>query len=1049
MKYKKYYDARDIMEDFLKKDLFGPVKEDEIIEEEPLSYYTLGMLCPQKMEGQVLEIEVDGVQQAQDVYDENISLSNSYNLSSLSITTNVTKNAQKIKIKVEAAKYKFIENEIEYTKVIDSEGNTEIRTKKDYSWKREAISPFNKVLEVSEDLGFITENVTEGLEVQLFIQKVFSNGDKLISVSLINKNKASTSLKLNNENSFFQCSLELSSEDEIEEIFIDRRLKIDLDEDEELRNLDMLYKHVKTYALGHGCSVHWNVGVEGVSRISSTFIPEYELKQMKAAINVETEILRMKFLAEGKREDICNSLYKIIQSYDRWIEDKSKEIIKIADRFKKLAKKNLEKCNEAKYRIKVAIELLRRDDIAFKAFQLANKAMLDQRVKFLEKENIAINYDSITWYPFQLAFVLQQIESIVEPKSKYRDIVDLLWFPTGGGKTEAYLGLSAFTIFLRRLRKSVNSDGVTIIMRYTLRLLTIQQFERAAALICACELIRKQERLGGNEISIGLWVGSGLTPNNLKDAENNLKKLNDGNFVAEGNPVQVLKCPWCGEELTYKSYSIEDGYMAIRCSNNECEFSEIRNEKLPIYLVDEDIYSKRPTLIVSTVDKFARMAWEPNVGEIFGLRSDCAPPELIIQDELHLISGPLGTITGLYEIAINKFCEENGIKAKVIASTATIRNAKNQILSLFGREFRQFPPQGIDMRDSYFAEESTKEEKPSRKYIGVFSATKTPVTSLIRVYSSLLFASRYLIDLGYEDEVIDSYWTLVGYFNSLRELGGAVTQVLDDVQDRYKFLYTTKYKNIINSFTANKRQERFEELTSRKENSEISEIIQKKLKVKYPSRDAFDFILASNMISVGVDVGRLGVMAVTGQPKTNAEYIQATSRVGRENPGMVVTIYNRTKSRDRSHYEQFLTYHSAIYKFVESTSITPFSDRARDRALHGVYISLCRQLIEELRDNGQAGNFNDVISQVKHIEEYIIEVARKIDPQEYENIIVELQQIRETWSELAEDKLIYQKFKNTTDFPLIKGEPEEFGEFATLNSMRNVDVASNLFFEED
>lgn len=1048
MKYKDYYEARDLIQEFLINDLFGPVDEEEIIHEEPLSYYTLGMLSPQETKGEELESEDDGLDNLQEAYDENISLSNSYNPSSMAVTTTLIKDITELKVKIKTARYEPIEYEVKYQKKTGEDEEEETITRKEYKWKRMPIN-HEYIFQIDHNRHMYIESVSGGLEIQLFIQKMFDNGEKIVTVALVNKNKANTSFKINNEKSFFQCNIEISSTNEKEEIFTEKRMKLDLNEDFELKTLEMLYSHVKNYALGHGCSVKWEEGFKNAYKVYTTFMPDYELMQMKPAINVDSSVLRMKFLADGPKTEVCSALSKIVESYRVWIEGEEKKIGSLSDRFENTAIGNLKKCRETKDRIQNAIELLESDDIGFKAFQLANRAMLNQRVKFLEKEKTEVDFDKITWYPFQLSFMLQEIQSIIDPKSQYREVVDLLWFPTGGGKTEAYLGVSAFTIFLRRLRSMVNSGGVTIIMRYTLRLLTIQQFERAAALICACELIRKQKNMGGDEISIGLWVGSGLTPNKLKDAEDNLKKLQRGDYVTEGNPVQILKCPWCGEDLDIKNYCIEHGKMSIKCGNSECEFGAGNKSQLPIYLVDEDIYNNRPTLIVSTVDKFARMAWEPRVGEIFGLRTEYKPPELIIQDELHLISGPLGTITGLYEVAVSKFCEDNCIKAKVIASTATIRNAENQISSLFGKDFRQFPPQGLNMRDSYFAEESSIKDKASRKYIGILSSTKTPVTTLIRVYASLLFSTRYLIDLGYKDEIVDSYWTLVGYFNSLRELGGAVIQVMDDVQDRYKFLYATKYKDIVKSFKETGRQDFYEELTSRRKNSEISEIIQKKLKIKYPSKDAFDFILASNMISVGVDVGRLGIMAVSGQPKTNAEYIQATSRVGRDNPGLVVTMYNRGHSRDRSHYEQFLTYHSAMYKYVESTSITPFSERSIDRALHGVYVSLCRQLIDELRSNEDAHNFNDVIPQVENIEAYISKVVREIDPQEYDSILNELQNIRETWSDLAKDSLVYQKFKNTTAYPLMKNDSDEIGEFPTLNSMRNVDIASNLFFEED
>ncbi len=1051
MRYDKYYEARNIIEKFLVSDLIGPVEEDETIEEEPYKYYSAAILCPQEAECDI-EQDGNGIDDIQDIYDDSISLCNTYKPSSMAITTTIKRDVYSFFVHVNSAIYQPVEDtKVELRRKKDDNGeyikdeegsDLKFNTEVPYVvWKR---NPVNEVIKVNLDdsTGFKEYKICNGLELQVFIQKVFKDKSKLVSIALVNTNKAQTSNKINNMNSFFQCKFTCIGENN-EEIFIEKRMQVSLNEDDEIKNLDMLYSHIKNYAVGHGCAVDWVEGRNGACSIETSFIPSHELLQMKPAVNVNKKILSMKFLSEGTTEEICSSLGEIVISYGEWIEGLKKNNLV---EYKEFADKNIGLCEETKQRLEEAIECLRSNNIALNSFKLANKAMLNQRVKFLERENREIIYDNITWYPFQLAFILQEIPSIINPSSPYRNIVDLLWFPTGGGKTEAYLGISAFTIFYRRLSNSSGVDGVTIIMRYTLRLLTIQQFERAAALICACELIRKEQGIPGNEISIGLWVGGGLTPNLLKDAEENINELRKGNKVNEGNPVQVLKCPWCGHELDENNYSINNNRMNIKCSNKFCDFSS--DKSLPIYLVDEDIYQNPPTLIISTVDKFARMAWEPKVKSLFGIGTKNKAPELIIQDELHLISGPLGTITGIYEVAIRKLCQENDVKAKVIASTATIRNADRQILALYGSECRQFPPQGVNIRDSYFAVESIRDERPSRKYVGIFSPTKSPSTILIRTYASILFSSRYLCDLGYEDKIVDNYWTLVGYFNSLRELGGALIQVLDDVQDRYEFLYSTKYKGVISSFKHIEKQDHYDELTSRKRNSEISEIIQKKLKVSYPSKDVYDLILASNMISVGVDVGRLGVMSVTGQPKTTAEYIQATSRVGRENPGLVVTLYNPSQSRDRSHYEQFKTFHSALYKYVEATSVTPFSERARDKALHGILISLCRQLISELSNNEGAQNIEEVYEKVQEIKRYIIEEASIIDKNEFENVASELDDIIDEWRERADGSLVYQRVINISSLPLLKNNDDEIGVYTTLNAMRNVEGQSNLYLEE-
>ncbi|SMF33576.1 helicase-related protein [Paenibacillus barengoltzii] len=1060
MKYQRYYEARDIIERFLRMDLVGPVDREEVIEKEaPTSYYAAGILHPRNSERDILEqastlpssmnefshFRDNTEEDSFDGFEDSVSQSNTYNPSSLALSTTLKPGVTGLHIFLSYGKYHLIQDSGD-DQVPDIGGDPlkEGKPRKYVTdiWKREH---FEKSFEIQLDNPRPFQ-VEPNLEVHVYIQKKYADGSQTITVAVVNTHESNKSQKVNNLNSFFQVVMEVSAPNG-EAIFIEKKMILEVSEDEEIKNLNLLYSHVKNYAIGHGCSVSYSINDEGCYKLTTEVLPGYEIKQMKPSVRVPKEILKMKFLAQGNKDEVIKGLLQLTASYRDWI-GQQRTLAKKLTRYQDIADKNLALCENTLDRLNGSIRHLE-NDIVFRAFQLANQAMLNQRVNVLKRRTSNINLEEITWYPFQLAFFLQEITSIVDPVSDERKLVDLLWFPTGGGKTEAYLGISAFVIFYRRLRDGKDNAGVTILMRYTLRLLTIQQFDRAAALICSCESLRRSQNLGGEEISIGLFVGGGLTPNKIDEAQKNLEEIikNGDKSVRSGNPHQVFNCPACGTELPIQQYKIENNKLSIKCGNHSCEF----HSGLPIYLVDEDIYASRPTLIISTIDKFARMTWEPRIAQIFGIGTSCPPPELIIQDELHLISGPLGTIAGLYEIAIDRFCYRNGIGPKIIASTATIRNAKFQIQALYGRDFRQFPPQGINIRDSYFAEESTTDDKPARKYLGVMSSNKTATTVLVRVYACLQFVTRYLKHLGFEDEVIDNYWTITGYFNSLRELGGAVVQVHDDVQDRYEFLCSTKFLPISKGFKAPGPQDRLEELTSRKNPSEIKKALEY-LSLPYQSGDAFDYVLASNMISVGVDISRLGLMVVTGQPKSNSEYIQASSRVGRENPGLVITVYNASKSRDRSHYEQFINYHSAIYKYVEATSLTPFSVRARERALHAVYISMCRFLISSLRQRDSAGNYDMTDPRLREIEDFLLERARVIAPNEEEvdETVAHLEEIKYRWfSSIVNKKMDYDQYGANKTVPLLKNTDEEEGVFPTLNSMRNVDRQSNLYIEEE
>lgn len=1044
--YDKYYEARNIIADILRTDFIGPVFEDEILTEFPVQYYIMGKLYPQGNTGGILDYARNPVlENGIESYDASISLSNQRNPSSCGITFALKSGVTTIVLSGTYAFYEPIvfENAQDYgidvLKWKDSENHPKIL------WKRRGYS-----FEIEVDLPIVKVSnpisLEAGIQLQIFTHTVLKSGERIVTVVMLNTNISQSEEPEDKARlCAFQTGLRISGSDK-KAIFADTNLKSNISVDEELLELEMLYSDVHCYAQGHGCSVTWDMSNTDPLWIEISWMASYTLKQMMASKIENQSVLSMNYLATADPADVCLSLKTFAESYCHWIDEIREKCRELPECFKTEAERNVEKCYSAYHRIMNSIELLS-DSTAFQAFQLANEAMLMQRHQTLIKGKREYDAEKVLWYPFQLAFVLHEISSFINPESKEREVVDLLWFPTGGGKTEAYLGIAAFAIFIRRLR-NLEDDGVTVIMRYTLRLLTIQQFERTSMLICACELIRKKYKLGGKTISIGLWVGGDLTPNSLAKAHRSIVKQQRGAVVTEdeSNPCQIQICPWCGNHITVHEYSVDQigKRMIINCNNPNCDFHNAENG-LPLHIIDEAVYQHLPTFLVATVDKFAQIPLSEKPAAIFGISSGKNPPDLIIQDELHLISGPLGTMTGIYEAAVTKLCEKNGIGAKIIASTATIRNAHNQILALYGKQFVQFPPQGISVKDSYFAVESTEKEKPTRAYLGIMGIGVTATTALIRVNAALLFATRYLALLGYEDRVIDNFWTITGYFNSLRELGGASTQILDDVQSRFSYLTKTKFGHIKPRVDCEAVYDNIVELTSRMNNTEITNVIQDRLKRSYRCgmhSDVYDFVLASNMISVGVDVGRLGIMTVAGQPKTNAEYIQATSRVGRDNPGMVITVYNSTRSRDRSHYEQFLRYHSALYRYVEATSLTPFADRARDRGLHALYVALCRYLVPGLLENEDAVKYQSNNASVVSVRNMILDYVELIDPDELDAVIEELSDIEEQWEVKAMGSLVYRSYGN--EKKLLKNDIEN-DRFRTMNSMRNVDAQSGIY----
>ncbi|MEU8270131.1 helicase-related protein [Sphaerisporangium sp. NPDC049002] len=1066
-RHSEHYRFRAELVDRLRLDLAGPVGGvDEVLTDAPITAYAAGVLFPRRIDEERLasaaaERDVDlapAVLTVDEAPDTGVSLANRQTPSSMGLTFAVAPSiSNTITVSVTTAMYDPVDKEgrpVQAQRAVRR--STEER---DLRWKRRPLNLAPVTLDITEP-RHVVKALAPGIQLRLRIRPAHpATGAVSITVALLNDHEIG-GYDLQDAHCLFQPTVHVTGRPGTKAL-VERPVPVGVDELEMHVNR-LLYRHVPTFAIGHGCAADWDwtppaprdeellSGRPGaIEAVWTTFVPAQDVLLTDSNRDIDASGLEMAYLAKASSDDVIATLRRLVDGYRSWIGERAEEArVLESTEFGQAAAEQIAQCETACDRMGAGIEALRRDPVVMTAFKYANDAMAKQRgrtswIKAGRKGPVPLDG---RWRPFQIAFLLLCLGGVADKDHPDRDLADLLWFPTGGGKTEAYLGIIAFTVFLRRLRNGDAGGGVTALMRYTLRLLTLQQFERAAALICAMEMKRRDRlaELGQEPISIGMWVGAAATPNRLKDAAVAIKKLRNGDELQTENPIQLRNCPWCGTAMDAWHYEVdaEISHMRIFCPSSDCDF----HGALPVHVVDEMIYTVRPTLIIATVDKFAQIAWRQEVASLFNLNdgSTTAPPELIVQDELHLISGPLGSLTGLYETAVDAAAR----RPKVIASTATIRRAKEQGRRLFDRDVQQFPPAGLDARDSWFAVETPADKKASRLYLGLLTPNMSQATLLVRAYAALL---HHAAEIKGDAMVRDAYWTLVGYFNSLRLLAAAELQVLDDVQDRLRLLAEQHGHEL-------RIADQLTELTSRVKSSEIPARL-KDLERGLPDDNVFDTVLATNMISVGVDVDRLGLMAIMGQPQTTAEYIQSSSRVGRQHPGLVVMLFNASRSRDRSHYESFVSYHSALYRQVESTSVTPFSARARDRALHAVLVGMARLLHPELRPNHAAGRVHEFTKHLDDLKERILQRVDVIAPEELDATAEDLDHVIDAWLELAEENpgLVYEAkstFKRSEPRPanaaLLRSHSDEDLDdaFPTLWSLRDVDVESDLYLEK-
>ncbi|AHY42781.1 helicase-related protein [Stutzerimonas decontaminans] len=892
-----------------------------------------------------------------------------------------------------------------------------------------------------------------------------TDGQSVLTFTLVNEASGNDDAQ-RDASCLFQAGLIVRAVDGEQGAIQPRRTAPIEDGDEDALCNALLYRDVHEFAVGHGVAAVWDEHAgHAVQEVGTAWLPSAHVRGtspdghtlLKDFVANEPGGLSAAFLAqEHERAAVTRALTSFVGNYERWIH--SSLVPRLANFDGSLAKAasfNLERCQSAHRRMRDGVLLLRQDDSAWLAFALANQAM-DRQSRYASKGDKA---RPLVWRPFQLGFMLLVLPGLVNPEREDRTCMDLLWFPTGGGKTEAYLALTAFQIFYRRLVSPVvcRKGGVDVLMRYTLRLLTVQQFQRAAALITACEFMRQHDtRLGEARISLGLYVGDDSTPNGMEKAREVLAEERLGRQPVS-TPRQLLHCPVCGGSLHASAFRPHptEPRIDIVCETDGCE---TQGSPLPILTVDETIFETPPSLLIGTIDKFAQIPRSARMRALFGLDGG-EPPGLIIQDELHLISGPLGSMAGLYETAIDMLCTRGVVRPKIIGSTATIGQAAAQVRALFDRSVLQFPPPGFDADDSFFAVRDTV--GPDRLYLGLPTAGRSPKFALQALVAALLQAAHTLVERGIADHrAIDAYWTCVAYFNSLRELGGAHVLMQDDVPRQMDFLAAR--------LGASRRELESQpvELSSRKSSRELPGVLQALSASLHDFHEGLargefneqpeDTVLASNMISVGVDVSRLGLMVVNGQPKSTAEYIQASSRVGRNGPGLVFTLYNFSRPRDLAHFEHFSSYHSALYRSVEATSVTPWAPRARDKALHAVVASVVRHLVPGMDRDEDALQFDADAPEVQRLLDHILTRASDAtDGTEEDATLTGLQAIVDHWELQAENvkaaggRLRYWKkaapFGRTSPHLMCSAEESTGGAgqaWPTPGSMREVEPSS-------
>ena len=862
-------------------------------------------------------------------------------------------------------------------------------------------------------------------------------------------------------------------------------------------SLDFLYRHVSRLAIGHGCDAVVSNDTEGFD-VCTDVLPTVRISPLSPDIEDEDKRsykVGMNDLAEFN-SDAQDAVMRIMRDYEDWIDERSQEAKFFNAEDQAIATVHLENCRNFLADIAYGWKLCTENIDVKQCLQDASRAMNQQRgaydsplrearaaenlLGYEFDKHIVVAREQGFWRPFQIAFVLASLRKVVDLEFRNdegRD-VDVIWMPTGGGKTEAYLGLAAFTILWTRfiLAKEAAQNGkqvtasMKVLMRYTYRLLTVQQVARAASMVCALELIRNTspERYGSREIRIGAWLGNSVTPGRRKDA---IKRLNDLKAGKDAEKFLLKKCPWCGAQIGtvineqvvgYKETHTKNGANRVLafCPDTDCSF-HLRTKAgsqveagLPFLDVDEDLYEGPPDFLIATVDKIARLAWSTDSHRLFGIRGGkrvSDPPQLFIQDELHLIAGPLGSLDGVFEIALEELCCQMGGRSPVyVASTATTKNFEDQIRNLYHRKGRLVPPPGLTIENSFFGQ--VKKDGVGKIYVGVCATGS---------FSGLDVQNSVLASLGFhaavlgptrEDHNVDPWWTNVVFFSSRRALGLLHSLIDTSLHRRVSRLRALSGrrsgKRIVKNGEPKDEADRYmtqvSELTATSA-EDVNEVFDK-LEKSLPETQTTDLCFATSMVEVGLDVSRLGLMTVIGQPKSSSQYIQATGRVGRSDssPGLVVSVLKPTNARDLSHYEGFRFWHERLYASVESASVTPFTSRALERSLPSFMAILLRSRSASDRISAALPYWDDVCNVL------FTRIGANAAFMTNARAVLEVMRLQVT-SDIAEN-YVWDKYpKSGAGDPLMYSAEDEIPEhrvgtpmWFVMNSMRSVDSDSML-----
>ncbi|MFI6888516.1 helicase-related protein [Streptosporangium canum] len=830
-----------------------------------------------------------------------------------------------------------------------------------------------------------------------------------------------------------------------------------LDPDAESAELRLRYRDRKVYAVGHGMAADWDLTHGECTRVFLDPVPAFVVPAIETTgFDPESgaaKALRLDNLSriDTQPDEVVSMLDVFVKAFSDWVS-KQEGCASGFGADAPVARTITDRARTAVRRMEAGINLLREkeQEPLRTAFALGMAAMrLQMRQTAIKHGKDPGGVEEPRWRPFQLGFLLVALASTVDETHHDRELVDLIWFPTGGGKTEAYLGLAAIEIFRRRIDHGIAGAGTAVITRYTLRLLTSQQFQRAASLVCAMEILRRDDprAKGMARFSIGLWVGNEVTPGTRSEAKAALERLHKAAKPKEANQFQIESCPWCDAALLPEANVHDPGRygfravgrdVVIHCTHGNCRFSD----ELPVAVVDDVLYEEPPTILLATVDKFARLQFRPEAGSLLGLDTTFRQPSMIIQDELHLLSGPLGTTVAVFDAVIQMLLSRGGTTPKIVASTATIRASEEQVQGLYGRKVALYPPAGLNGDQTFFSR--PVESGEGRLYIGLMPQSLSQVSAVIAATAPLIEIPEVLARNPDAGATRDSYWTAVMYHNSLRELGRTGTLVVDDVNGRLE-----PRSDRLGLPLRRVHADRVLELTSRRGPEELPNDLRELSQNADHTERAIDVVLSSNMLSVGIDIPRLALMLMVGQPKTTAEYIQATSRVGRgQNNGIVTTLFRSNRARDRSHFETFRSYHEALYRNVEPTSVTPWSLASRARSLAGALVALLRQSFSALAENDSASRLDldddRMRGAIEKLVATFVDLVNRSEHIEAEETEEEVGRLLRDWdrrAKLAREKgatLVYDRRK-ADDEALLKRFGQRGEGWLVADSMRSVE----------